>query len=304
MMRPHPHTSRIQLETGFKENQHDVYVQDCRELVELWVAEQRSKGKSQQQIESSFEQITGSKLSEALEQAGRAFGSNMISAASDSKMLVALAGEMKRSGSILGRYYVDTRGGKQYVTFKGRPGLRKILTGTRYLVTNTKVMKIGVGGQALRASAKGGFLVSVIFSVTLNTVDWVLKDEFRWTNWIANVSTDIVKAVISGAAGYAAGMYFAGSAAAAIAILPLGAAIAAVILVAGALYVLDNHFGITKAIVDHLERAERNVKNDIRDGVYYIIQSTGHAVRRQLESHVRSYISSLLRRFNSMPVLR
>ncbi|WP_217668989.1 hypothetical protein [Arsukibacterium indicum] len=303
MMRPHPHTSRTQLETAFNENQHDIYVQDCRELVELWVAEQRSKGKSQQQIESSFEQITGVKLIEALEQAGRAFGSNMISAATDSKMLVALAGEMKRSGSILGRYYIDTRGGKQYVIFKGRPGLRRILTGTRYLATNTKVMKIGVGGQALRASARGGFIVSVIFSVTLNSVDWVLNDEFRWTNWIANVSTDIVKAVISGAAGYAAGMYFAGSAAT-IAILPLGAAIVAGILVAGALYALDNHFGITKAIIDHLERAERNVKNDFRDGVYYIIQSTGHAVRRQLESHVRSYISGLLRRFNGIPVVR
>lgn len=303
MPQPHPYTSRAELETAFKENQHDIYVQDSRELVELWVAEQRSKGKSQQQIESSFEEITGGKLAEALEQAGRAFGSNIISATKDSKMLVALAGEMKRSGSILGRYYIDTRGGKPYVIFKGRAGLRKILTGTRYLATNTKVMNIGVGGKALRASARGGFFVSVIFSVTLNSVDWVLKDEFRWTNWIANVSTDIVKAVISGAAGYAAGMYFAGTAAT-IAILPLGAAIVAGIVVAGALYALDNHFGITKAIIEHLERTEKNVKNEIRDGFYYIIQSTGHAVRRQLESHVRSYISGLLRRFNGFPVIR
>ncbi|KKO45134.1 hypothetical protein WG68_11945 [Arsukibacterium ikkense] len=303
MPQPHPYTARAELEAAFKENQHDIYVQDSRELVELWVAEQRSKGKSQQQIESSFEEITSGKLAEALEQAGRAFGSNMISATKDSKMLVALAGEMKRSGSILGRYYIDTRGGKHYVIFKGRAGLRKILTGTRYLAANTKVMNIGVGGQALRASAKGGFFVSLIFSVTLNSVDWVLKDEFRWTNWIANVSTDIVKAVISGAAGYAAGIYFAGTAAT-IAILPLGAAIIAGIIVAGALYALDNHFGITKAIIDHLERTERNVKSDIRDGFYYIIQSTGHAVRRQLESHTRSYISGLLRRFNGIPVIR
>lgn len=303
MSQPHSYTSRAELETAFKQNHHDIYVQDCRELVELWIAEQKSKGKSQQQIESLFQQITGSKLADTLENAGRAFGSNIISATTDSKMLVALAGEMKRSGSILGRYYIDTHGGKQYVIFKGRPGLRKILTGTRYLVNNTKVMNIGVGGQALRASAKGGFIVSVIFSLTLNSIDWVLKDEFRWTNWVGNVSTDIVKAVISGAAGYAAGMYFAGSAAT-IAILPLGAAIIAGIVVAGALYALDNHFGITKAIIEHLERTERNLKNEVRDGFYYIIQSTGHAVRRQLESHVRSYISGLLRRFNSFPAIR
>ncbi|SEA25402.1 hypothetical protein [Alkalimonas amylolytica] len=303
MNRQHPYTRRVELETAFKENQHDIFVQNCREFIELWVAEQKNKGKSPQQIEAAFEQITGNNLADAMEQAGRAFGSNMISVAADSKMLVALAAEMKRSGSILGRYYIDTRGGKQYVIFKGRPGLRKTLTGTRYLATNTKVMKIGVGGQALRASARGGFIVSVIFSVSLNSIDWVLKDEFRWTNWIANVSTDLVKVVISGAAGYAAGMYFAG-AAATIAILPLGAAIVAGIVVAGALYVLDNHFGITKAIIDHLERTERNVKNEIQDGFYYIIQSTGHAVRRQLESHVRNHISGLLRRLNGFPVLR
>ncbi|WP_052750334.1 hypothetical protein [Arsukibacterium sp. MJ3] len=273
-------------------------------MIQLWVAEQKRKGKSQQQIELSFEKITGEKFAESSEQFVRGLGSNIISSSIDSKMLVALAGEMKRSGNILGRYYIDTRGGKQYITFKGRAGLRQVLTGTRYLAKNTKVMKIGVGGQALRASAKGGFVVSIIFSVTLNSVDWIFKEEFRWTNWIANVSTDVIKAVIAGAAGYAAGMYFAGGAAAAtIAILPLSAAIVVGILVVGGLYVLDNHLGITKAIVDYLEHAEQNVKNDIRDGIYYVIQSTGHAVRRKFEANIRSYILSLLRRFNSFPAI-
>lgn len=267
------------------------------------MAEQRNKGKNHQQIKSTFEQITDNKLIDVLEKTGRTFGSSMITATSESKMLVALAGEMKRSGSIIGRYYIDTRGGKQYVIFKGRPGLRKVLTGTRYLVTNTKVINVGVGGQALRASAKGGFIVSIIFSVTLNSIDWVLKDEFRWTNWIVNISTDIVKAVFSGVAGYAAGIYFAGTAAA-IAILPLGAAIVVGIVVAGALYALDNHFGITQAIIDHLDRTERNVKREVFEGFYYIIQSTGYAVRRQFKSQVRSYISSLLRRFNGLSVIR
>ena len=46
MPQQHSYTSRAELETAFKENQHDIYVQDCRELVELWVAEQRSKGKN------------------------------------------------------------------------------------------------------------------------------------------------------------------------------------------------------------------------------------------------------------------
>ncbi|MCB5213588.1 hypothetical protein LHL18_08810 [Rheinheimera aquimaris] len=215
---------------------------------------------------------------------------------------------MKRSGSILGQYYFQTQNGKKYIIFKGRAGLRQILTGTRYLANNSKVMQLGIGGQAMRASARGGVLVSVIFSATLNTIDWIFKDEFRWTNWLATISTDIVKAAIASAAGYAAGMVVsAGLVAitgASIAIFPLAAAILVGIGIGFALNWLDNKYGVTQAIINHLNRIEYDTKKDISDGVYYVVSAAGQAVKRQLTGAIRSYLSSLLRRFNGIPVLR
>lgn len=308
MSQNHPVLSRAELETAFNENQHDIFVQDDRELLELWIAEQKSKGVNQQHIAAKFEQLTGMPLDEYLMQFGKNYGATVVAAGSDAKVLTLLAAEMKRSGSILGQYYFQTQNGKKYIIFKGRAGLRQILTGTRYLANNSKVMQLGIGGQAMRASARGGVLVSVIFSATLNTIDWIFKDEFRWTNWLATISTDIVKAAIASAAGYAAGMVVsAGLVAmtgASIAIFPLAAAILVGIGIGLALNWLDNKYGVTQAIINHLNRIEYDTKKDLSDGVYYVVSAAGQAVKRQLTGAIRSYLSSLLRRFNGIPVLR
>tara|TARA_Y100001963_G_C6784063_1_gene451558 strand:+ start:2557 stop:3483 length:927 start_codon:yes stop_codon:yes gene_type:complete len=308
MSQNHPVLSRAELETAFNENQHDIFVQDDRELLELWIAEQKSKGVNQQHIAAKFEQLTGMPLDEYLMQFGKNYGATVVAAGSDAKVLTVLAAEMKRSGSILGQYYFQTQNGKKYIIFKGRAGLRQILTGTRYLANNSKVMQLGIGGQAMRASARGGVLVSVIFSATLNTIDWIFKDEFRWTNWLATISTDIVKAAIASAAGYAAGMVVsAGLVAmtgASIAIFPLAAAILVGIGIGLALNWLDNKYGVTQAIINHLNRIEYDTKKDLSDGVYYVVSAAGQAVKRQLTGAIKSYLSSLLRRFNGIPVLR
>ena len=308
MSQSHPILSRAELETAFTENQHDIFVQDDRELIELWIAEQKSKGTSQLQISAKFEQLVGISLDEYLMQFGKNYGATVVAAGSDVKVLTVLAAEMKRSGSILGQYYFQTQNGKRYIIFKGRAGLRQILTGTRYLANNSKVMQLGIGGQAMRASAKGGVLISVIFSATLNTIDWIFKDEFRWTNWIATISTDIVKAAIASAAGYAAGMAVsAGLVAltgASIAIFPLAAAILVGIGIGLALNWLDNKYGVTQAIINHLNRIEYDTKKDISEGVYYVVSAAGQAVKRRLTGAIRSYLSSLLRRFIGIPVLR
>ncbi|HEX5792668.1 MAG TPA: hypothetical protein VFY01_05295 [Rheinheimera sp.] len=296
----HLHITHSELSTAFKANQHDIYVLDCRELIELWAAEQKGKGKSQQQIETQFQKLTNHSLISVLADKASKYGSTILVGAIDAKMLTALATDMKRSGSIWGQYKVDVRGGREYISFKGRAGLRRHLTGTRYLASNTKLIKLGIGGPALKAAAKGGFVISVIFSVTLNSINWLLKDDFRWTDWLATVSTDLTKAVIAGAAGYlagagvAAGMALAASGV--IAVLPLAAGIAVGIYVAYKLNELDDELGITKALTKHFEKVEADIKRDISDGVYYLIQSTGVAVRRRLAHSIKNYLMSLTKR--------
>ncbi|GAB60010.1 hypothetical protein [Rheinheimera nanhaiensis] len=287
---------RDALDAAFKKHQHDIYVLNADELIQVWVAEQKSAGKNMQQIQAHFLALTETPLVKHLDHYGREFGGTAIAAGSDAKMLSALAIDMRRSGSMLGRYYVQTQGGKQYIVFKGRAGFRQVLTGTRYLANNTKVMSMGVGGQALKASAKGGLLISVIFSVSINSLTWLFNDEFRWTDWLATVTTDVVKGVVAGTAAYLTGAAIAGKAVAGtVAILPIAAGLFVAVTVAVGLYLIDQHFGITAALIQHLERKEESVKQDLSAGIYYVMSSTGQAVKRQFIRSVKAYLASLLR---------
>ncbi|KKO49535.1 hypothetical protein VT06_06825 [Arsukibacterium sp. MJ3] len=285
--------SRNELQNAFKENQHDVYALNSKEMTELWVAEQKSKGKTPQQITAIFEGLTETVLAKQLEIYGREFGGTVLAASSEIRMLNTLAMDMKRSGSIFGRYYVQVLGGKQYIIFKGRAGLRQILTGSRYLASNTKVMSMGVGGQALKSSAKGGFLISILFSVTINSLSWLFEDEYRWTDWLGAISADIVKAVIASAAGYAIGAIAATLTT--IAVVPLTLGLIMAVGTAWFLYEVDQHFGITTALIWKLEQKEESLKRDIASGFYYVLSSTGAVVRRQLSLTLRSYLNSFVK---------
>src|SRR5690625_7262492 len=84
-------------------------------------------------------------------------------------ILTILAKDLAKSGNIQSSYYTTTRAGKQYIVFKGNHRLRTVLKGTRYLATNTTIMKFGIGGQALKTVAKTSFVISSIFKDTLHS---------------------------------------------------------------------------------------------------------------------------------------
>src|SRR5690625_7115411 len=60
------------------------------------------------------------------------------------------------SGNEQNYYYVTQHNGKQSIVFKGNQRLRKIITGTRYLANNSRIMKLGIGGDAMKATLKSG----------------------------------------------------------------------------------------------------------------------------------------------------
>ncbi|TMP41865.1 hypothetical protein, partial [Pseudoalteromonas sp. S1688] len=65
----------------------------------------------------------------------------------------------------------------------------------------TQVVNVGVGKEALKHGAKRGFNISVVFSVTLNSINWLFEENYRWTNWVATPSTDMVKPDVGALAG-------------------------------------------------------------------------------------------------------
>lgn len=152
------------------------------------------------QIKEKLSGLTGLSVTDSI----LSFTANYGSAIKVSSYLIPLINDFKRSGNILGRYDIIIRNGREYVAFKGNPRLRNIIRRSRYLLNHTKMIEIGIGKEGVKSGAIGGFYIAVFFSITLDTINWIFKDNYRWTNWLGTVSTDIVKAVI----GYAAFILF------------------------------------------------------------------------------------------------
>jgi hypothetical protein len=125
---------------------------------------------------------------------------------------------------------VHKSGPKVYIVFKGRPGLRKLMSASRYAITNTKVVKITAGagspGQAWGAAKsaatdsvkvfaeEGGKTVfkaggiAVLFTIAMDTAEWYQdysqigpdgKPKKDFTDLFVKIGVDLLKVGLSAA---------------------------------------------------------------------------------------------------------
>ncbi|WP_372624848.1 hypothetical protein [Arsukibacterium sp.] len=159
------------------------------------------------------------------------------------------------------------------------------------------MIKMAVGTEGLKSSAKSGFLVSVIFSVSLHSIQWLFEDEYRWTHWLGGISTDLVKIAIASTAGYlaaAGAALFMGSAV--VAVVPIIIGVAVSLLVGYTLNVIDKKFEITKSLIQWFEYQEKSLLDKVNAGIVYITSSTVRYVKRSLYKSATDKINQLIRR--------
>ncbi len=115
-----------------------------------------------------------------------------------------LAPALKKLG-ITGKAVIREYNGKRYVIIKGYAGLRKILTGTRYLATHTKVVDLVIGtGNLAKSAIKSGAL-SIVLVTADNVVQFILEDKDLLSREFAfTLTTNLTKAAISGIVGFLA----------------------------------------------------------------------------------------------------
>jgi hypothetical protein len=276
---------RSELNSAFQENNADLFVLEYPDLVVLWVETSRMQAMSGEQIQRRFRELTGQALT--LGGSALAAGRDYGAAATDAQAMLSLARDLHRSGNIFGTYRIEIRRGRRYVVFRGRPGLRQVLTAPRYLETNPKVIRMGVGREASRAMARSGLLLTFVFSVSANTYEWLRNDEATFLYLLGNVATDMAKAGIATAAGYlAAAGVAAATAGGVIAVLPIAAGIAVGLAVGFALNQLDDRFNLTGRLVDAMTASYNQWKADVeqvrRDFRYYFgtVQGQMEFIRR------------------------
>lgn len=268
--RTEAHSLSRQFSEVFANSATDVYVLQAHEFSELWLQKQLSEGKSEQQAKASFESVVG-------------FGSDLVrehsSTISSVAVLSALAADMRRSGSIFATYRNVRRGQFDYIIFQGNPDLRKHIKPRIFFQNNPTMIKLGVGKAAAGAMLRGGLLLTIIVSPAMRTFEWLFgSGRSSIESVLGNVATDVVKASIAAAAGYAV-MAPLAAAPVAIAVLPLAVGIVVGVAVGAGLNYLDNRFGITDQIIDAMIAKKEDwlerTSAERRQFFYYLFSSEG-----------------------------
>ena len=146
-------------------------------------------------------------------------------------------------------------------------GIRAHLTGTRYLASNPKLFTIGVGKLEAVKAIKGGFVLTLVISVTFHATDYLLNDQKTWHDLVAGVAVDM--AVVGAAIVTTSTILAVASAAglatiiAATVLMPL-----LVVVIVGVAFSIE--FSDTSDYVKVLSDELRNIENKIQSGVVKI----------------------------------
>jgi hypothetical protein len=178
-------------------NDHTLVQMNSTEFIELNISRKQKQGMSKEHAADevgevlSKSSISGKQYWEKYKDLIKT-GSGFIPVLDDSVALSALASEMKLSGNVFSTFKIATYSGKPHVIFQGYAGLRKDLTGTRYLANNPKVISMGIGKiGALSAITKGG-VVTILISAAFHAFDQLMNDKKTWHHFVGGMAVDIL----------------------------------------------------------------------------------------------------------------
>lgn len=158
--------------------------------------------------------------------------------------------------------------GTPNIILKGYAGLRNQLRRPYYPLDHAKVVTLGIGTKGLQQVARGGAVLSIITTVGLEVVDYMLKDHKTMADLIGGIGVEVVKSGVALGAGYSLGMILMGTGTVFMAVLPLGAMIIVSVFVGSYLNSYDNHYQIKDSVIQALN----NVPSNLKAGIYKLEQ--------------------------------
>jgi len=164
-------------------------------------------------------------------------------------------------------YYLKVYNGKSHIIFKGYPGLRKTLSGTKYLAKNTKVLNMAIGKAGLIKSGLRSTAITIVLVGVVDVAQYLLNDKATLADLGVNLFSDLSKATIATAVGTAVGLLVAGTLSGAV-IVPLAAAVAVGVIVSEGLNWIDEKLELTQSLSRWANREWRNMKRDYDNTMY------------------------------------
>ncbi|TOF49172.1 hypothetical protein CGJ22_22500, partial [Vibrio parahaemolyticus] len=134
---------------------------------------------------------------------------------------------------------------------------------------NANILALGIGQAGLKASAKGGVFLTIIYSVPYRTLELAFKKDYLFSNWIVNIGSDVLKASISATVGYLAGAYVIGVTG--VVLLPIGVGIVTALVVGEVLSSLEGKLELKEkaiaAIDEYFEKMDKQAIDDINGDI-------------------------------------
>ncbi|WP_036254611.1 hypothetical protein [Methylobacter sp. BBA5.1] len=262
------------LKLQIQSNQHEVFVISIEEMDAIIKSSPRGKMPNVQQ---AWQQIKG-KVE---------FGVSYYASADDFITLSKLVGDL---GGFTTQAYIKTYGGKPHIILKGYPGLRKILTGTKYGIKHPKVITMGLGRAGAINAARSGGIISVVLISSYRVADYFLTDQATLSRLIGSLATDVVKIGIATGASIAAA-YGVVALGITVAIGPILAVVIVGIASSYELGKIDTRYGITDRVIQALDeldenanayiaRSRQNIRNTVNETAESIIDYAIDSVRQ------------------------
>jgi hypothetical protein len=179
--------------------------------------------------------------------------------------------------------------GKPYLIFKGKPGLRNVIKGTRYLAANPRIVQLGLGMNGLKHVAKGGFILGMVVSSGIEITDFFYKDEKTMYDLVGAIGVEAVKGGLAALAGLVAGAVVSITG---IAVLPLIGFAVATFAVGWYLNDLDNTYQIKKKVSAALKLAVESLEPgyyEVRDGALLTLEFLSRDRSEKTDAKLREW---------------
>lgn len=281
-----------ELQEQIQSNKHEIYVVSFEEMDAII---RSSLAGAKHSVQTAWQKIKGKV----------GLGAGYYASADDVVTMTRLIGDLGGAGA---KVYIKSYGGKPHLILKGQPGLRKILTGTKYGIANPKVVAMGLGQAGAVGAAKQGGIISIVLLSIYRVADYFLTDQATLSQLVGTLATDVVKVgIVTGASIIAA------TAIAGLTTLAIGPIVAVVVVGVGVSMLLeyaDNSLGITNRVVAGLDELGESAEKYLAEQKKQALSSAGQAVNniieyavssaqtvaiRWVESALRDYLSPLPR---------
>jgi len=261
-----------QIKSILSGNNHTLIQMNSAEFVDYIISVKMKEGKSRSEVVDWIDDLLEkhNSLSSKWKRIKDSLktGGGLYPLFDDMKALAIIATVMQRQGNVFGKFKIKVYNGSPAIIMTSYPGIRAHLTGTRYLASNPKLFTIGVGKLEAAKAMRGGFVLTLVISVTFHAVDFLLNDQKTWHDLVAGIAVDMAvvgAAIATTVAVTHIATAFAGAVIVTSAVIPL----IIVVSVGLAFTVLTMVFS-TDPIVDAIAFKLRKIESDLNSGIINI----------------------------------